>query len=82
MEFEYEGLKDHVAPAELSQYLTTYEKMENFLSYGIQTGNEGNGIDKSGVGTPSRIYTLLTVIVIAAGLIWRVKRKSNSKMKV
>jgi transglutaminase-like putative cysteine protease len=75
MHYEYDALKDHIAAAELPQYLEAYDKVDKLISYGVETGSgiHSAGDDRPGSGN-NPAYSLLAVAVIFAGIYWRVRR--------
>jgi transglutaminase-like putative cysteine protease len=75
LHYEYDALKDHIEVAELPQYLEAYDKVDNLISYGVETGSGiHSAVDDGDASGHNSAYSFLAVAVIFAGIYWRVRR--------
>jgi transglutaminase-like putative cysteine protease len=79
LEYKYENLKDHVAPADMADYLKGMSRKDKEFSYELSYSEKSNGVTTAGEKrkTSDKNYIVLglVILLVVGGIIWWTQRR-------
>ena len=79
LEYNYENLKDHVAPGDMKEYLSGLDDKANKCSYVLSSSVDGTPLqlsgDKNKKSNNYYSYLGLVILLVIGGIVWWTQRK-------
>jgi hypothetical protein len=79
LEYNYENLKDHVAPGDVKEYIDGLDTRDNKFSYELSYSADGKSLESSSGTSNGKSnhysYIALLVLLVIGGVVWWTQRK-------